>query len=304
MTEIANLTAVVITKNEEKNLPRCLKSLRFADKILLVDDNSTDGTVKIAEKSGARILRRTLDDFATQRNFALKQVASNWVLMVDADEEVSSALAKEIKEAIRETDLDGFQIPRKNLIFGRWVKHSGWYPDYQLHLFKTHQARYQEKVHEQVQVKGQVGFLKNPLIHHNYETVSHFLSPLKFDLYTSLEANQLQEAGYRFVLSDLIKKPIDEFLRRFFAEKGFQDGVLGLILALFQAFKEMVIYAKIWEKEKASEMETASLLTALDQEIKDKIKEIRFWFLSGRIEAEKNIFKKTWLQLTKKIHRH
>jgi len=303
MAKLNNLTAVILTKNEEKKLPQCLKSLSFVDRIIVIDDGSTDGTVALAEKYGAQIWQRRLDDFSSQRNFALDQVKTEWVLFIDADEEVSLPLAQEISRAIEEKEFAGYRIARKNFIFGHFVKHSGWYPDYQLHLFKSKKGSYQEKVHEQVEVKGKIGQLKNDLIHHNYGTISDFLSQLQFDLYTGLEAQQLVTSGYRFDWSDLLKKPADEFLRRFFAEKGYQDGILGLILAIFQAFKEFVIYAKVWEIQGKQEIKNGNLyfLKNLESGIREKLKEISYWFLSSQIDEEKNPFKKRFLKLKRKI---
>jgi glycosyltransferase involved in cell wall biosynthesis len=298
MAKISDLTAVILTKNEEENLPRCLRSLQFVGQIFVIDDESTDKTVEIAREAGAQVFSRKLDDFSSQRNFGLKKVKTEWVLMIDADEEVTSGLAREIKKAVKKKEFSGFSFRRKNFIFGRWIRHSGWYPDWQLHLFRTKAGRYVEKVHEQSEVKGKVGQLKNHLLHHNYESISHFLHPDQFDQYANLEAKQLIEGGYNFSPNDLLKKPIDEFLRRFFAEKGYLDGVLGLILALFQAFKELVVYAKIWEKTGSEP--TPEFLSSFKKEFSQKKKEVNYWLLTAQISQEKNFFKKLCLKLKRK----
>lgn len=296
------ITAVVLAKNEEKNLSLCLKKLVWVDEIIVVDDYSEDKTVEIARKFGARIFQRKLDDFAAQRNFALKRVETEWVLLVDPDERVTPTLASEIQGAIKKNNYAGFYFPRKNIIFGRWVKHSGWYPDWQLHLFKTRKGKYFEKVHEQVEIEGKVGYLKNNLIHYNFTDIGHFLSKRKFELYASLEAEHLLDRGYKFTWIDLVSKPTEEFLRRFFAEKGYLDGILGLILAGLQAAKEFVIYAMIWEKQgkKEAKISPQKMIGEFDEQLKKRGKEINFWLLTTQIDQEANFWRRMWLRLKRK----
>lgn len=267
----SGITAVILTKNEEKNLPSCLKSIAWVEEIILVDDNSTDKTVEIAKEAGAKIFKRKLDDFSAQRNFALGKVETPWVLFIDPDEEVTQELAEEIKKAVREGKFDGFRIPRKNVIFGKWIKHSGWYPDWQLHLFEKNKGRYIRRVHEQVEVQGKVGELKNFLLHKNYESISQYLEKLSH--FTTLEAENQIESGYKFAWQDLIKKPLGEFLRRFFAEEGYKDGVHGLVLSLLQAFSELVVYLKVWEKEGFKEGETEGVFGEIDK----AVDEVDYW---------------------------
>ena len=266
------ITAVVLAKNEEENLPGCFESVRkLADEIILIDDCSSDKTVEIAKGAGAKIFKRKLDDFSAQRNFALGKVETPWVLFIDPDEEVTQELAEEIKKAVREGKFDGFRIPRKNVIFGKWIKHSGWYPDWQLHLFKKEKGKYVGRVHEQVEIKGKVGELKNFLLHKNYQSISQYLE--KLSRYTSLEKEFQIDSGYKFSWQDLIKKPLGEFLRRFFAEEGYKDGVHGLVLSLLQAFSELVVYLKVWEKEGFSEGEISGVFKEIDKANKD----IDYW---------------------------
>lgn len=283
------LTAVILTKNEEKNLPRCLDSVAWADEIILVDDESTDKTVKIAKKAGVTVYERQLDDFCSQRNFALTKVKTPWVLFIDADEEVTPDLAEEIKQAVKSNDFDGYRFPRKNIIFGKWIEHSGWYPDGQLHLFKKNKGKYVEKVHEQVVTDGKVGELSKVLVHNNYQSIDQYLE--KMFRYTTLEAENQLANGYEFVWPDLIKKPLSEFLRRFFAEEGFRDGVHGLALSLLQAFSELVVYLKIWEKEGFKPQETKEVF----EELEKGTEEISCWLK----EQEKNPLKKVLRKLTR-----
>jgi glycosyltransferase involved in cell wall biosynthesis len=293
------ITAVILTHNEEENLPRCFKSLNFVDEIIVVDDNSNDRTVEIAQNFRAHVFTKKLTDFATQRNFALSKVETPWVLLVDADEVVTPELEKEIQEAVQKKEYNGFSFPRKNIIFGKWIRHSGWYPDYQLHLFRTKKGGYHKPVHEQVNVEGKVGKLKNPLLHHNYESVSQYLR--KIDRYTDIEALSLFEGGYRFSLSGLFTKPLDEFLRRFFAEEGYKDGVHGLVLALLQAFSTVVTLVKVWGKENFKEIKTEDFLAQIEKEIKNQEKKLDYWLLTARMKQSPSFITKFILRLRRKF---
>ncbi|MFC1790564.1 glycosyltransferase family 2 protein [Patescibacteria group bacterium] len=303
MKKIKNLTAVVLTKNEAENLPRCLGSLGFVGQILVVDDGSSDETLAIAQKFKAKVVKHKLKDFSSQRNFAISKVATDWTLMIDADEEVSTKLAFEIVRELKKNQFAGFRFRRKNFIFGRWVRHSGWYPDWQAHLFLTKKAHYQGAVHEQVEIRGKVKDLQEHLLHYNFKSLSHFLSPAQFDLYAQLEADQLFKKGYSFKWPDLVIKPVDEFLRRFFAEKGYLDGPLGLLLASLQSFKELVIYAYLWEKQSSKKeiISPESFLSQLKRIACQKGKELGFWLLGAEKEVTKSSLKKIWLRVLKKV---
>lgn len=281
----ANLTAVVLTKNEEKNLSQCLERLLWVKEILVIDDFSTDETLEIAKKFGAKIYRRRLDNFASQRNWALEKVKTEWVLMIDADERVTSEFRKEVEKAIKDGQYDGFRFPRKNIVFGKWIEHSGWYPDWQLHLFKKEKAKYKGKVHEQVVIEGKVGEMETALIHFNYQSISQYIQ--KMDRYTTLAAEILIENGYKFRYQDLITKPGEEFFRRFFAEEGWKDGIHGLALSLLQAFSELIVYLKVWEKEKFKKADIKDYDSLIIKNIKSY-----FWWQS-RLEGlpKKILFK-------------
>lgn len=281
------ITAIILVKNEEKNLTRCLESVAWVDDIIVIDDQSTDKTVALAEKAGAKIYQRRLDDFASQRNFALSKVITEWVFLVDPDEAVPLELQKEILKAIRLKGFNGFYFPRKNIIFGQWIKHGGWSPDYQPHFFRTKKGRYVGKVHEQVEVKGKMGYLKTPLIHENYQSITQYLEKLIH--YTELEAEKQMKAGYQFSWPDLIQKPLDEFLRRFFAEEGYKDGIHGLALSFLQTFSQLVVYLRIWEKEGFPSGPTKNVFSQLEK----AIDHLQYWL----VKKSKNPFKKILLKL-------
>lgn len=276
------ITALILAKNEEKNLPRCLEAVAWVDEIIVIDDQSTDKTVVLAEKAGAKIYQRRLDDFASQRNFALAKVTTEWVLLVDPDETVPQELQKEIFKAIKLKGFAGFYFPRKNIIFGQWIEHSGWFPDHQLHFFRTKKGMYVGKVHEQVEVKGKVGYLKTPLIHENNQSITQYLEKLIH--YTELEAEKQMKAGYQFSWPDLIQKPLDEFLRRFFAEEGYKDGIHGLALSFLQTFSQLVVYLRIWEKEGFPSGPTKNVFSQIEK----AIDQLQYWL----VKKSKNPFKK------------
>jgi len=286
-----DITAVVLAKNEEKNLPRCLKNLDWVKEVIVIDDYSSDNTKKIAEKFGAKVYQKRLVDFESQRNWALQKVKTSWVLMIDPDEEVTSEFRQEVERLIKEDKFDGFKFPRKNIIFGKWMRYTGWYPDWQLHLFKTKKGKYVGKVHEQVVLDGKIGVLNASLIHYNYHSISQYLQ--KLDRYTNLEAEEKVRGGYKFRYQDLLVKPAEEFFRRFFAEEGWKDGVHGLALSLLQAFSELVVYLKVWEKQNFEELE----IKGFAKEAEKIISDYYYW----QAAISKNPLKKIYYRMKRKI---
>lgn len=295
----AKITAVVLTKNEEERLPKCLASLSWVDQILVIDDFSSDETIKVGIEFGAKVYQKRLVDFQSQRNYVLKKVKTPWVLFIDADEEVPNELRKEITSAIKKKEFAGFYFPRRNIIFGKWIEHSGWYPDYQLHLFKTDKGKYVGKVHETVEVKGKVGYLKSYLLHQNYQTISQYLE--KLGHYTTLSAKSAIESGHEFKPQDLIKKPAEEFFKRFFAEEGYKDGLHGLALALLQAFSELILYLKVWETQGFKEIKEEKFLEKAEQELARVRKELRYWFLTSLISKESSFPKRVVLRIKRQL---
>jgi len=286
-----DITAVVLAKNEEKNLPRCLKNLDWVKEVIVIDDYSSDNTKKIAEKFGAKVYQKRLADFESQRNWALRKVKTSWVLMIDPDEEVTSEFRQEVERLIKEDKFDGFKFPRKNIIFGKWMRYTGWYPDWQLHLFKTKKGKYVGKVHEQVVLDGKIGVLNASLIHYNYHSISQYLQ--KLDRYTNLEAEEKVRGGYKFRYQDLLVKPAEEFFRRFFAEEGWKDGVHGLALSLLQAFSELVVYLKVWEKQNFKKLE----IKGFAKEAEKIISDYYYW----QAAISKNPLKKIYYRMKRKI---
>jgi len=248
-------TAAVIALNEETHIEECLDALRWAEECLVVDGGSADRTVSKAAGT-ARVLQRPFDTFARQRNFALDKVNTEWVLFVDADERVSPALAAEVQEVVDRgaqapqaagggADVAassklpaGYWVPRKNLMLGRWVRHAGWWPDYQMRLFRRDFGRYDEgrDPHELVTLGGHAGYLREPLLHYNYGTVGEMFA--RQELYARREAAGLLAQGIQPVARRVAVRPLREFWRRYITLKGYREGGLGMLLAVLMAWYE------------------------------------------------------------------
>ena len=194
------VSVVISAYNEEKKLADCLKSvLDVASEIIVVNSGSTDKTEEIASKFTKNVYSRENNPMLNvNKNFGFGKAKSDWILNLDADERLEKALSNEILELSEDSQFSGYFIPRKNIIFGKWIQHTGWYPDHQLRLFKNGKGKFEEKhVHEMIQVDGEIGQLKNPMTHLNYESVSQFLDKM-VRTYTVSEANVLFDNGYKF----------------------------------------------------------------------------------------------------------
>lgn len=306
------LSVVISAFNEEKKISDCLASVAWADEIILIDGQSTDKTAEIAKKFGAKVYTRENNLMLNvNKNFGFTKAENEWILSIDADERVTPELREEIEKITKSSlppllkgdgGFSGFWIPRKNIIFGKWIQHTGWYPDQQLRLFKKDHGRFEEKhVHEMIKLQGEVGHLKNPMLHYNYETISQFLYKTTA-IYAPNEAEQKLKNGYVFNYVDCVRFPVNEFLKRFFADEGFKDGFHGLMLSMLMAFYHFLVFAYIWEKKKFSEQENINITGELKKELRKSGKDLNYWFNTKKIEQEKNILKKAGLKLKRKIN--
>ena len=239
------ISAILITKNEEANVERCLRSVAWADEIIVVDSESTDATIEIARGLNARVYRPEWKGFGPAKQYALDQATGDWVLSIDADEEVVFTLKNEIRQLLENNPAcDGYLIPRKTQFLGRWIVHSGWYPDYVLRLFRKSSGRFTKAlVHEKVEIEGEVGRLSNPLMHYSYPTLEDYAH--KLDQYSTLAARELFAAGVRFHPSQLITKPLFSFVRKLIFQKGWRDGWEGFLIAYLTATGTLLRYAKL-----------------------------------------------------------
>jgi glycosyltransferase involved in cell wall biosynthesis len=247
------LTAIILTHNEAANIQDCIASLRFTDHILVFDSYSTDDTVALAQQAGAQVIQHPFENYASQRNAALKAVTgtTEWVLFVDADERVTPESAAEIAEKIRESNYAGWRIPRHNYIFGKLTRGAGWYPDYQTRLLRVGQARYDpaRHVHELVILDGPEGTLNQPLIHYNYRDVAHFAR--KQRQYAAYDARILFEQGIRPKPQNYVLQPWRQFWWRLVTLKGYRDGLHGLWLSVLLAWYEFgkyLLLRRLWQQ--------------------------------------------------------
>lgn len=301
---MSKISAVISAYNEEKNIERCLKSLVFADEIVVIDNSSSDKTAEIAKKYTKKVFEQKNNPEAidVQKNFGFEKASSEWILSIDADEQVSKQLQEEIKEAVRgKNKVNGYWIPRKNIIFGKFIEHTGWYPDPQLRLFKKGKARFvKAHVHEPVNLEGESAYLKNSLVHYHYETISEFIKKT-VGLYAPNEAKEYLDRGYVFSYFDAIRFPLNEFLSRFFARKGYKDGFHGLMLSLLMAFYHFLVFANIWEMQGFKEYDKDDFLKDTEEEFKKAGKETLFWFSKEKIESLKNPLKRNLSKISNKI---
>lgn len=298
------ISAVISVHNGEEKLDKCLKSLKFCNEIVVVDHESTDKTLEIAKKYTKKIFSQKNDPLSIdlQKNYGFTKATSEWILSIDADEEVSDELGHEIEHLLGDDlrNIDGFYIPRKNFIFGKWIEHSGWYPDLQLRLFRKEKGRFTKKhVHEQLELDGKSSALKEHLIHSNYSSIDQFIK--KTIQYAPNEAEEIIKNKYNFTHLDVIRFPIREFLSRFFAREGYKDGIHGLVLSIFMAFYHFLIFVYIWEKRGFKEYEGNNLLKETGVELKNINKEVGYWINKIKIDEEKNPIKKNLQKALRKL---
>ncbi len=285
------VSAVINVFNEEKNIKRCIDSIsNWVDDIVVVDMSSTDSTVEIAQKLGARIFNHPHTGFVEPaRNFAIEKASNEWVLIIDADEEIHQPLAQKIQSLTNDSHGKSFfRIPRKNIILGKWIRHSRWWPDLQIRLFKKGKVTWLNEIHS-IPITYGIGVdlevkPDNAIVHHNYNSISQFI--MRMDRYTSIQANELQAEGYIFKFSDLVKKPFSEFISRYLAAEGYLDGVHGLGVCILQAISEFVLYTKLWEIKKFPESEIE--LQQVEEESGQILKEINYWIKEEKLKKDKN----------------
>lgn len=315
------ISIVISAFNEENMIADCLESAKIiASEIIFVDNTSVDKTVEIANKYTKKVFIRPNDPVMLNRNknFGFTKASGDWIISLDADERITGELAREIKRAVKEDIYNGFEIPRKNIIFGKWIEHSIWWPDYNLRLFRRGKGKFPLKhVHEKLAVSGKVGKLTNPLIHYNYQTVSQFIRKLD-RTYTESETENFIASGKMLNWYDAIRWPAGDFVKTFFFQKGYKDGLHGLVLSLFQAFYALVFFAKVWERKEnfkdlflnshhdlSSRPELVSVsnnkfLREVILEFQRAAKDVRYWIYEALISE--NPARKLYYKLRRKLN--
>ncbi len=240
------LSVIIITKNEEAHIAECIQSVQFADEIIVLDSGSTDQTCALAQQLGARVHHTTdWPGFGPQKNRALDLATHEWVLSIDADERVPLALAEEIQRVLAQPQAEAYTMARLSCFAGRWIRHSGWWPDRLVRLFKRQTGRFKEvRVHESVVVQGSIARLDGHLLHYPYDSLDTLIN--KTNQYSTAAALTLHEKGKRIGMLGIIGKACWTFIRIYLIRRGFLDGKAGFILAGVAASGSFFRYSKLW----------------------------------------------------------
>ena len=241
------LSALVLTYNEQDQIADCLESINWIERIVVVDSFSNDQTKAICQQyDNVDFYENEFKDFASQRNFGLNKIKTDWVFVIDADERATEKLKAEVIATLNESEAkaEGYEIARKNYFLGKWIKYCGWYPDYTLRLFKS-KYRYSGLVHESPQISGQIKKLENDFIHYTYQDLESYAA--KMNQYTSLDAEKKYNAGKAVGISYILIRPFLEFIKKYLFKKGFLLGSQGLILSILSSYYQFLKAIKLWE---------------------------------------------------------
>ena len=294
------ISAVINVRNEAEALSKCLRSLKkFANEIIVVDMKSTDGSQEIAKSAGAKVYEyRPMKYVEPARNFALSKANGKWIILLDPDEFLPKTLKKELLSITKRGDVDYVKIPRKNIIFGKWIRHSNSWPDYLIRFFKKGAVTWKKEIHSQPTTKGNGITLldseKLAINHNNYTSIAQFVT--RAVRYSGIQADELFAQDYKLKTSDFILKPIQEFNSRFFFAEGYKDGFHGLIFSILQAFAIALIYIRLWEKQGSQDKPlTKESFVSASQETNF---EYDFWFNKYfKNEYSSSFFKKLILKI-------
>jgi glycosyltransferase involved in cell wall biosynthesis len=246
-----SVSATLITHNEEANIEEALRSLAWADEIVVVDSGSTDATIETCRRYTENVFQRAWTGFVDQKNFAAAQASHDWIISLDADERISPELGREIDELRRAGFRHaGYRMPRVAFFMGRWIRHGDWYPDHQLRLFDRRRGRWQGgRVHESVIIEGRRGLLRGEIRHYTYRSLSDYLRRL--ETYTTLAAQDYLAQGRAASLAKVFGNPPATFLKSYLLKRGFLDGAPGLMVAIMGAISVYFKYAKLYELQRA-----------------------------------------------------
>ncbi len=295
------VSVVISAFNEEKKIEDCIASVKkIASEIIVIDNTSSDKTTQLAKKAGASVFVKENNPMLNvNKNYGFTKANGDWILCLDADERLTEDLTREIEKLSDNNEVNGYFIPRKNIIFGKWIEHTGWYPDPQLRLFRKNKGKFEEKhVHEFLSVEGPTSHLENPMLHLNYENISQFLNKM-VRTYTVSESESMLSNGYQYNALDIIKMPLSEFVTRYFAKQGYKDGTHGLVLSLLQAFYHFVVFLRLWEANNYPNDKDAHKVLLEGQKIAKK--EFRYWIFNEKINGEKSTLKKNLYKIQRKV---
>ncbi|MBW2056316.1 MAG: glycosyltransferase family 2 protein [Deltaproteobacteria bacterium] len=250
--EMVPVSVYVLTHNNRRTIERCLRSLQWADELIVVDSFSNDGSFEVAKKMAGRVIQRSWPGFREQYQYAADLTRNEWIMFVDADEEVEPELVDEIRRELEQNhgEWDGYICHRRTFYLGRWIAHGGWYPDYEIRLYRRHKGRWMGDLHAKVVVEGRVKHLKHHYLHYTYRDISDQIQTI--DRYSRTTAQEMAASGKRSSLPRLLFRPPFRFLKEYLLKGGFRDGVPGLVIAVCTTFYVFVKYAKLWELERTS----------------------------------------------------
>ncbi len=297
------VSLVINTLNEEKNIVSVIRSVGdFADEVVVVDMESSDNTVSLAKQIGARVFTHPRIGYVEPaRNFAIEKAKGDWIFILDADERANPRLLAKLKKLIRYEKPDYVLIPRKNIIFGKWIRNSRWWPDYNIRFFKKGAVVWKNEIHSEPERKGKGVTLlpkeKYAIVHRNYSSVSDYIQ--RMDIYSSIQAKEKVSSGYKFNFLDLLEKPAAEFFGRFFSGKGYKDGVHGLALALLQTFSELIIYLKVWQTEGFVDGEFD--FKSLDKSLVKMEKDLNYWRADVKLKKTNRFLQSLILKIKRKF---
>lgn len=242
------VSVAIVTKNEERNIRKALESVRDFAEIVVIDSFSEDNTVAICREYTGQVFQQEWKGFARQKQDAIDRCSGEWVLLLDADECVTPELKAEIASCIMRSDHAAYQVPRRNYFLGKWIRHSGWAPDYITRLFRKNAGGIEPReVHEKIVVQGSVGICSGSLEHYTYHTLSDYVR--KMELYSTLSARELVKSGKRASFASLVFSPLFVFIKMLLLKQGFRDGRHGFLLAVLYAMQSFLKYAKAREMQ-------------------------------------------------------
>jgi len=258
MKENTPISVYVLTYNNRRTIERCLQSLTWADELVVVDSLSTDGTLEICKRYTEKVYQRPWSSHRDQYQYAADLTTHEWIMFVDADEEVPLELVQEIRNELdgKNSPFDGYLIYRRTYYLGRWIRYGGWYPDGEIRLYRRDKGRWEGGLHAKVTVDGRVGVLKNQYLHYTYRDISDQIQTI--DRYSKISAEDMAQSGEKFSLFKLLFHPPFRFVKEYLFKLGFLDGLPGLIIVVSTMFYVFIKYAKLWElkiskKEKGDE---------------------------------------------------
>jgi glycosyltransferase involved in cell wall biosynthesis len=248
------ITAIIPTLNEEERVGNALKSVAFADEIIVIDSFSYDNTVAIVKETKAVLLQRKFDDFSSQKNYAIAQASNDWILWLDADEVINEALKEEIIKTLEDPkDYVGFYIYRTFFFKKKALRYSGTQNDKLIRLFNKQYCKYEGKVHEKIKTQGKLGVLKHKVLHYSYIGFDRYIA--KLNLHSTLKSEELLEGGLIITPYHLILKPLARFIKHYFIKLGFLDGFRGFVISYALSYGVLVRYIKLWALKQKSKKE-------------------------------------------------